>query len=206
MVLYGSPECWGYAELEQAWKYMTICCISFHPCRSIRKQIWPCHKNGQGQLRVIIWINLVVLEYPMLYTKFQGHWPLGSKEGDFWMSLPFMGVNAILVMYPEHLNKFSSQHPMDEWPWPLIFIKVHVLMNGHLGHVTRNKLSFIHPIEAPYEIWLWLAQWFLRRCLKSVDDVHLRPTYPISSPMSLVLGELKSLKKWGNLVTDYQKI
>ena len=74
MVLYGSPERWGYAELEQAWKYMIIFCTSFHPCRSIRKQIWPCHKNGQGQLRVIIWINLVVPEYPMLYTKFQGHW------------------------------------------------------------------------------------------------------------------------------------
>ena len=27
-----------------------------------------------------------------------------------------------------------------------------------------------HPIEAPYEIWLWFAQWFLRRYLKSVDD------------------------------------
>ena len=36
-----------------------------------------------------------------------------------------------------------------------------------------SKLSFPHPIEAPYEIWLWLAQWFLRRrCLKSVDDVR----------------------------------
>ena len=37
MVLYRSPECIGYAELEQAWKYMTICCISLHLCRSIRK-------------------------------------------------------------------------------------------------------------------------------------------------------------------------
>ena len=26
-----------------------------------------------------------------------------------------------------------------------------------------NKLSFPHPIEAPYEIWLWLAKQFLRR-------------------------------------------
>ena len=68
--LYCSPECIAYAELEQAWKYMTIRCISFHPCRSIRKQIWPCHKNHQGQPSVIIWTNLVVLEYPMLYTKF----------------------------------------------------------------------------------------------------------------------------------------
>ena len=33
-----------------------------------------------------------------------------------------------------------------------------------------NKLSFPHPVEAPYEIWLQSAQWFLRRrCLKSVD-------------------------------------
>ena len=37
-----------------------------------------------------------------------------------------------------------------------------------------NKLSFPHPMEAPYEIWLWLAKRFLRRCLKSVDDRRLR--------------------------------
>ena len=56
LVLYRSPECWGYVELEQTWKYIsTQCCISFHPCRSIRKQIWPCHKNSQGQPKVIIW-------------------------------------------------------------------------------------------------------------------------------------------------------
>ena len=29
MVLYLSPEYTGYAELEQTWKYMIICCISF---------------------------------------------------------------------------------------------------------------------------------------------------------------------------------
>ena len=33
-----------------------------------------------------------------------------------------------------------------------------------------NKLLFPHPLETPYEIWLQSAQWFLRRCLKSVDD------------------------------------
>ena len=45
--LFTKPEDhWSYiAHLSaQAWKYMTICCISFHPCRSIRKQIWPCQK------------------------------------------------------------------------------------------------------------------------------------------------------------------
>ena len=29
---------------------------------------------------VVICINLVVLEYPMLYTKFQGHRPFGSRK------------------------------------------------------------------------------------------------------------------------------
>ena len=69
LVLYRSPECIGYAE--QARKYMTICCISFRLCRSIRKQIRPCHKNGQGQPSVIIWTNLVVLEYAMCIPSFK---------------------------------------------------------------------------------------------------------------------------------------
>ena len=38
------------------------------PCKSIRK-LWPGHKHGQGQPSVIIWINLVVLEYPILIKK-----------------------------------------------------------------------------------------------------------------------------------------
>ena len=51
LVLYRSPECWGYAELEQTWKYnRTQCFIICHRYRSIRKQSWPCHKNGQGHL------------------------------------------------------------------------------------------------------------------------------------------------------------
>ena len=101
---WGTPECIGYAELEQVWKYMTI---SFHPCRSTGKQIWPCHKNGQGQPCDIVWTNLVEIVYPMLYTKFQGHRPLGSEE-DFWRFLPYMARTL-----SEHLNKFSSQHPME---------------------------------------------------------------------------------------------
>ena len=46
-------------------------------------QIWSCRKISQGQSRVIIWTNLVVLEHPMLHSKFQGHRPFGSEEEDF---------------------------------------------------------------------------------------------------------------------------
>ena len=122
------------------------------PIQKHQEQIWPCHKNGQGQPRVIIWkymgmtailvmwpgpteqtfirdynifwknhcftffsykskmgqgqprviigTHLVVLEYQMLHTNFQGHWPFGSREEDFLRFLPYMGMVAILVMWP----------------------------------------------------------------------------------------------------------
>ena len=70
------------------------------PYKSIRDQIWPCRKIGQGQPRVIIWSNLVVLEHPMMHTKFQCHQPLGSREEDFLRFLPYMVMAAILVMWP----------------------------------------------------------------------------------------------------------
>ena len=38
--------------------------------KSIRDQIWPCHKIGQGQLSIIIWANLVVHKHMMMHTKF----------------------------------------------------------------------------------------------------------------------------------------
>ena len=66
-------------EHNSFWK---IHCFTFFPYKSISDYIWPCRKTGHGQPRVIICTNLVVLEYPMLHTKFQGHWPFGS--GDFF--------------------------------------------------------------------------------------------------------------------------
>ena len=70
-------------------------------------------------------------------------------------------------------------------------------MAAILDHL--NKRSFPHRMEAPYEIWLWLAQRFLRRtCLKSecgrqkTNDRWRRPTYPISSPVSLWLRWAKN--------------
>ena len=59
----------------------------FFPYKSIRDQIWPCCKIGQSQPRVIIWIYLVVLKYPMLHTNFQGHQLFGSREEDFLIFL-----------------------------------------------------------------------------------------------------------------------
>ena len=40
-------------------------------------------KIGQGQPRVIIYINFVELEYPMLHAEFQVHRTSSSGENDF---------------------------------------------------------------------------------------------------------------------------
>ena len=109
----------------------------------------------------------------MLHTKFKGHHSFGSREEDFLRFLPYMGMAAILVMWPG--------------PFEQIFVP--------------------HPIEAPYEIWLRLAWWFLRRgCLKSVDDRQRRqtPTYPISSPVSLWLRwASKDFPIWCNVNFEF---
>ena len=52
------------------------------------------------------------------------------------------------------------------------FLKVFTIYGhgGHIGHVTLMVCLFIfsfpQPQEALQEIWLHLAQWLLRRCLK----------------------------------------
>ena len=59
---------------------------------------------GQGEPRVLIWINLVVLPYTML----QGHRSIASGEEDFLSFLPYMGMAAMLAMWPNsYLYKFS---------------------------------------------------------------------------------------------------
>ena len=56
-----------------------------------------CRKIGQGQPRVIIYINFVELESPMLHAKFQGHRTILEKK-ILKGFLPYMGMAAILVM------------------------------------------------------------------------------------------------------------
>ena len=75
------------------WK---IHCFTFFPYKSIRDKICPCRKIGQGQPRVIIWINLVVLMHSMLHTKFQGHWPFGSGKEDYLKVFTIYGHGGYL--------------------------------------------------------------------------------------------------------------
>ena len=77
---------------------------------------------GQGQPRVIIWTTLVELPYTMLHTKFQGHRSIGSGEEDFLRFLPYMGVAAMLVMWPRLFEQLFFPKGSGGYIWNLVAI------------------------------------------------------------------------------------
>ena len=80
MFLLNESTNFDIIDYNSFWK---IDYVTFFPYKSIRDQIWPRRKIGQGQHKVIIWTNLVVLEYPMLHTNFRGHRLFGAREDFF---------------------------------------------------------------------------------------------------------------------------
>ena len=98
------------------WK---IHCFTFFPCKSIRDQIWPCRKIGQGQPRVIIWANLVVLKHPIMHTKVIGLLVPEKKT--------CLGFYHIWPWWPswscdqDHLSKLLFPYPIETpyeiWLW-----------------------------------------------------------------------------------------
>ena len=55
----------------------------FYPFKHLGGQFCRCRKIGQGHYRVIIHIDFVDIECPMLHAKFQDHMTSGSGEEDF---------------------------------------------------------------------------------------------------------------------------
>ena len=139
------------------WK---IHCFTFFQYKSIRDQSWPSCKIGQGQPRVIKWVNLVILEHPMMHTKIQGHQPFCSGA-DFFRFLSYMGMAAILVMLP--------------------------------GPFEQTFVPLSH--RSSYEIWLWLAQWFLKskECRRWWMKTGGLPSSPICSPIWWAKNPLRYL-------------
>ena len=100
-------ECFKQLETQGCNSLQKKNNFHFFPYKSLCDQIWPWHKRGQSQPRVIIWTTLVVLAYMMLHTKFQGHGSIGSWEEDFLRFLPYKGIAAMLIMWPDFVYKCS---------------------------------------------------------------------------------------------------
>ena len=119
--------------LHKPFVTLVICCkfrpsndflTVFPPHTSIRDQIWPCWKIGQGQPRVINWTNYNGPESPMLHTKPQGHWPFGYGEEDFWRVVIIYGRDG-------HLGH------MTQTPW--INFLSHIPLRLHMKFVLIGQ-------------------------------------------------------------------
>ena len=154
--------------IYQLWHHRLYCTIvsetsivlPFSHTKKKGDQIWPCRKIGHGQPRVIIWTHLVVLEHPMLHANFQGHMPFVSGEEDFLKFLLYMGMAAILVM------------------WPGLFEQTFVPLS-HGGSIWN--LTLIGTAVSEGKMFKACG----RRRDRRTDDARRRPTYHISSPVSL---------------------
>ena len=56
----------------------------------------------------------------MLHTKFQGHRSIGSGEEDFLRFLPYMGMAAMLVMWPNSFVQIFIPISLQTFIWTLV--------------------------------------------------------------------------------------
>ena len=157
------------------WK---IHCLIFFPYKSIRDQIWPCRKICQGQSRVIIWTNLVVLEHPMLHTMLQGHRPFVSGEEDFLRFLPYMGMAAMLVMWPGPFEQtfVPSSHEDSIWNLASIGPVVSEMLKECGRQATDDKGLPILKFNIVNR-GVWLKLWPLCVCVGGGGS-DFKPTFP----------------------------
>ena len=123
---------------------------------------WHYRKIGQGQSRVIIWTNLVVLEYPMLHTNFQGHRLFGSREEDYltrygrgyvtwtiWTNFPFPHpMKAPHEIWLQSAYRFLRKRSLKMWIWVTLDQGQSVILTFdiHIGSRT-------HLVNCIYQLW-----------------------------------------------------
>ena len=79
-------------------------------CITVRDQILPCLKIGEGQPRVIIYLNVVEFDSPKQYTKLQDHRTFGSGE-DLLNVLTFWSLD-----HSQYFYTFMSPLPKELAP------------------------------------------------------------------------------------------
>ena len=144
----------------------------FFPIKSLCHQIWPWRKMCQGKLRVIIWTTLVVLALTMLHTKFQGHWSIGSGEEDFLRFLPYMGMAAMLVMWPNSYKfsfLFSPKLSYEFWLQIASLFLRKTSFNFVIGVIfdQGQRMTLTYDTH-------WRSLTHLAKCFKQLWDLRLQ--------------------------------
>ena len=116
--------------------------------RSLSKNVLLCMSIKIKNWYEGTWTFLEMSKYPLVIIFFNL----------CWAHLPnavYQAIGSLALWFRRKFLKAFNH----TWAWQLSW----------LSDSDVNKLLFPQPMEAPYEIWLWLAQWFLRRrCLKSM--------------------------------------
>ena len=121
---------------------MTICCISFDPCRSIREQIWPYHKKWTRSTQChhlnqfgSTWLLDVLYQVSMSSASW-----FRRRTFSFWRFLSYMGLEAVLVM----------------WPWTFEQIFNPTSHEGFIGNLASNGLSGFWGKEV-WKCRIWMS-------------------------------------------------
>ena len=110
-------------------------------------------KMGQGQPRVAIWTNLVVLSHMLLHTKFPANLHCNSGEEDFLRFLPYMATVAILVIKLVPFEIFLIQPSPGGCTWNLIKIGPAVSEEELFGNVDKHSF----PVTLGQGHWMTLT-------------------------------------------------
>ena len=130
-------------------------------------------KMGQGQPRVTIWRNLVVLDQLMLHIKFQANQPSGSEKEDVLRFLPYMGMEPCWSCDHDHLNKSQILILSGCCIWNLIEIGPAVSEEKLIENVYKHSIR----VTLGQGHWNDLGLWYSQRCMKHLLSCHRVPLF-----------------------------
>ena len=88
----------------------------------------------------------------MLHTKFQGHSSIGSGEEDFLRFLLYMGMAAMLVMWPRPFEQIFFPKGPGGCIWNLVVISPVVSEEKSFEIVDRRTTEPAYTISSPWAL------------------------------------------------------
>ena len=156
MVLYRAPECYGF---EHAWKYLTICCISFHPCKSIRENLTDINWSRPTQAHHVNKLGSTGVPDAVYHVSRSSAF-LVSKKVIFEVFFSYMDLEPILAMWPRTFEHIF----IPNIPWTLhikfgfnslVFLRKRSLKMLHLndrGQRSMNEYNHFLTICTNFQI------------------------------------------------------
>lgn len=158
----------------------------FFYTKNLYDQIWKWTKIGQGQPRVIIWINCSEKQFILLHMKFWYCHPIGWRY--FLMFQHGCHYNLMdPVTYSTYQVSWQSAYVFWMRVLKIFYYSCTWQPSWWCILIPANKLLFPHFILAPYDFCLHQTHWFLR---------HLKILTFINDIQFLIMNHQVKLKKY----------